>query len=199
MIAQKKEVFFLFLDAVKNLNLATKITFLRIIIIIPILMLLSLGTKLFCFVACALFVIAALSDFIDGYIARHYGQITTLGKFLDPLADKLLICTILVELTSLDWIPAWTVHVVIVRELAITGLRAVAADHGVVLAADTYGKWKTTFQILAVIPLMLHYSYLGINLHQLGMVLLYIAVFFTVLSGYNYFYTFCRQTYGIDN
>lgn len=195
MLAQKKEVFFLFLNAVKNLNLATKITVLRIIVIVPILMLLSLGTKLACFVSCLLFVVAALSDFVDGYIARNYGQVTTLGKFLDPLADKLLICTILVELASMGWIPAWTVHVVVVRELAITGLRAVAADHGVVLAADTYGKWKTTFQILALIPLMLHFSYLGISLHQLGMILLYIAVFFTVMSGYNYFYTFCTDTY----
>lgn len=195
MFEHKKEVFFSFLMTVKNLNLATKITLLRIVIIIPVIMLLSLATKFATFLACAFFVLAALSDLLDGYIARRYGQVTTLGKFLDPLADKLLICTILIELCSLAWIPAWAVHLVVVRELAVTGLRAVAADHGVVLAADTYGKWKTTFQILAIIPLMLHYSYFGIPMHSIGMFLLYIALFFTVLSGFNYFYTFCKDTH----
>lgn len=191
MLKPKKDFFCAFLNAAKNLNLATKITLLRIVIIIPILMLLSTATKFACFFACLLFVVAALSDFIDGYIARRYGQVTTLGKFLDPLADKFLICTVLIELCSLGWVPAWAVHIIIVRELAVTGLRAVASDYGIILAADTFGKWKTTFQILACIPLMLHYAYLGINLHQIGVILLYIAVFFTILSGCNYFYTFC--------
>lgn len=191
MLKQKKDFFCAVLNAVKNLNLATKITLLRIVIIIPVLMLLSSATKFACFLACLLFVIAALSDFIDGYIARNYGQVTSLGKFLDPLADKFLICTVLIELCSLGWIPAWAVHIIIVRELAVTGLRAVAVDYGIVLAADTFGKWKTTFQILACIPLMLHYTYLGINLHQIGIILLYAAVFFTILSGCNYFYRFC--------
>lgn len=191
MLKQKKEFFCAFWNAAKNLNLATKITLLRIIIIIPILMLLATATRFACFFACLAFVVAALSDFIDGYIARRYGQVTSLGKFLDPLADKFLICTVLIELCSLGWIPAWAVHIIIVRELAVTGLRAVAVDYGIVLAADTFGKWKTTFQILALIPLMLHYAYFGIDLHQIGMILLYIAVFFTVLSGCNYFYTFC--------
>ncbi len=191
MLKPKKDFSCAFLNAAKNLNLATKITLLRIAIIIPILMLLSSATKIACFFACLLFVVAALSDFIDGYIARRCGQVTTLGKFLDPLADKFLICTVLIELCSLGWIPAWAVHIIIVRELAVTGLRAVASDYGIVLAADTFGKWKTTFQILACIPLMLHYAYLGINLHQIGVILLYVAVFFTILSGCNYFYTFC--------
>ncbi len=196
MLKQKKELFYLVLRSMKNLNLATKITILRIIIIIPVLMLLSFATKLTCFIACVLFVVAALSDFIDGYIARRYRQVTSLGKFLDPLADKFLICTALIELASLNWIPSWTVHIIVIRELAVTGLRAVAADYGIVLAADTYGKWKTTFQILAVIPLMLHYPYFGMDLHLIGMVLLYAAVFFTVLSGYNYFYQFCVDMHG---
>ncbi len=191
MLKQKKDFFCAFWNSAKNLNLATKITLLRISIIIPILMLLSTATRFACFLACLTFVVAALSDFIDGYIARRYGQVTSLGKFLDPLADKFLICTVMVELCALGWIPAWAVHVVIVRELAVTGLRAVAVDYGIVLAADTFGKWKTTFQILALIPLMLNYAYFGIDLHLIGMILLYIAVFFTVLSGCNYFYTFC--------
>ena len=137
--------------------------------------------------------LAAASDFFDGYIARKTGQITTLGKFLDPLADKLLICTVLIEMTALGWVPSWIVNVIVVRELAVTGLRAVAVDHGIVIAADTFGKWKTMFQVFAITPLVLHYPYFGIPMHEIGILLLYVALFFTVLSGVNYFLSFCRD------
>ncbi|MBQ8744236.1 MAG: CDP-diacylglycerol--glycerol-3-phosphate 3-phosphatidyltransferase, partial [Mailhella sp.] len=108
-------------------------------------------------------------------------------------ADKLLICSILVEMVGLGWVPAWIVNIIIIRELAVTGLRAVAADKGVVIAADWYGKWKTTFQITAMIPLLIHYDFLGIPMHLLGTVVLYIALVLTIFSGCNYFYLFYRD------
>lgn len=177
--------------SIKNMNLANRITLFRVVAICPMLIFLSFATKLSCFLACVFFVLAAISDFMDGYIARTQGQVTTFGKFLDPLADKLLICTALIELTALGFIPSWIVIIIIIREFLITGLRAVALDYGIVLAADTFGKWKTTFQISALIPLLLHYPYFGIPVHEIGIILLYIALFFTVLSGVNY----CKSVY----
>ena len=183
----------------KKINLANRITLFRVGIILPILLLLYFPTKLTTFLACICFIFASVSDFVDGYIARKTGQVTTLGKFLDPLADKLLICTVLVAMTSLGWVSSWVVNIIVVRELAVTGLRAVAADNGVVLSADTYGKWKTTFQLLAIIPLLFHYPYFGIPMHEIGTALLYVALFFTVLSGVNYFLSFykdiCKSEY----
>lgn len=173
------------------MNLANRITLFRVIAIIPMLICLSFATKLMCFFACLFFVLAAISDFMDGYIARTHGQVTNFGKFLDPLADKFLICTALIELTALGFVPSWVVIIIVVRELMITGLRAVALDYGIVLAADTYGKWKTGFQIAALIPLLLHFPYFGIPLHEIGIILLYIALFFTILSGVNY----CKNIY----
>jgi len=175
------------------MNLANRITLFRVGIIIPILILLHFPSKVTTFFACVFFMIASVSDFVDGYIARKTGQITTLGKFLDPLADKLLICTVLIEMASLGWVSSWIVNVIVVREIAVTGLRAVAIDYGIVLAADTYGKWKTTFQLLAITPLLLHYPYFGIPVHEIGTLVLYVALFFTVLSGINYFLSFYRD------
>lgn len=177
----------------KQMNLANRITLFRVGIIIPILILLYFPSKITTFMACIFFIFAAVSDFVDGYIARKTGQVTTLGKFLDPLADKLLICTVLVAMTSLGWVSSWIVNVIIARELAVTGLRAVAVDNGIILAADTYGKWKTTFQLSAIIPLLFHYPYFGIPLHEIGTVVLYVALFFTVFSGVNYFLSFYRS------
>ncbi len=173
-----------------NLNLANKITLLRVLAIIPVLVLLAFPSPLFCFLATLFFVLASLSDILDGYIARRFGTITNFGKFLDPLADKLLICSVFIMLVALSWLPAWTAIVVIIRELAVTGLRAVAADEGIVIAADRYGKLKTIFQMLALIPLMLHYPVFGININILGYILLAIALALTVYSGYRYFINF---------
>ena len=170
---------------------ANRITLMRCGAIIPILILYpNIYT---CWIAMFLFVLAAISDFVDGYIARKEKQVTNFGKFLDPLADKLLICAILVEMVGLGWVPAWIVNIIIIRELAVTGLRAVAADKGVVIAADWYGKWKTTFQIIAMIPLLIHYPFFGIPMHTIGTAVLYIALILTIFSGCNYFYLFYRD------
>ena len=172
---------------------ANRITLMRCGAILPILVLIHYPNIYTCWIAMFLFVLAAISDFVDGYIARKEQQVTNFGKFLDPLADKLLICAILGEMVGLGWVPAWIVNVIIIRELAVTGLRAVAADKGVVIAADWYGKWKTTFQIIAMIPLLIHYDFIGIPMHLLGTVVLYIALVLTIFSGCNYFYQFYRE------
>ena len=172
---------------------ANRITLMRCGAIIPILVLIHYPNIYTCWIAMFLFLLAAISDFVDGYIARKEQQVTNFGKFLDPLADKLLICAILVEMVGLGWVQAWIVNIIIIRELAVTGLRAVAADKGVVIAADWYGKWKTTFQIIAMIPLLIHYDFLGIPMHLLGTVVLYIALVLTIFSGCNYFYQFYRE------
>ncbi len=175
------------------MTLANQITLFRIGVIPFILLCLHLETKISTFLACFLFILASISDYYDGYFARKTGEVTTLGKFLDPLADKLLVCTILIEMTALGWIPSWIVNIVVIREFAVTGLRAIAADNGIILAADRFGKWKTGFQIAAIIPLSLHFSYFSIPIHELGSILLYIALIFTIFSGMNYFITFKNQ------
>ena len=172
---------------------ANRITMMRIGAVLPILLLIHFPNVYTCWIAMILFVAAAVTDFLDGYIARREKQVTNFGKFLDPLADKLLICSILIEMVGLGWVPAWIVIIIIIRELAVTGLRAVAADKGVVIAADWYGKWKTVFQIIAMVPLLIHFPFLGLPVHLIGTVVLYIALVLTIFSGCNYFYLFYRQ------
>ena len=181
---------FFSLRGFKELNWANRITLLRIGAIVPILLLLQFPGLVTCWVAAILFLAAAISDFLDGYIARKEGIVTNFGKFLDPLADKLLICSVLIEMVGLGWVPAWVTIIIVIRELAVTGLRAVAADNGMVIAADRYGKFKTVLQIIALVPLLIHFPLYGLPTHQLGIFILYIALVLTVFSGINYFYRF---------
>lgn len=146
-----------------------------------------------CFIAGLLFAIAGFTDLIDGYLARKDNQITSLGKFLDPLADKILVSSILVMLVQIGWIPGWIAIIIICRDVMVTGLRAIAADEGVVLAADKYGKLKTVMQLVALEPLILHYDFLGLPMHSIGMFFLYVALILTVYSGCNYFFNFYRD------
>ncbi len=173
-----------------KLNLANKITLMRIIAIFPVLIFLSYPSPINCFFATFFFALASLSDILDGYIARRDKAVTNFGKFLDPLADKLLICSVFILLVELSWIPAWLVIIIIIREIAVTGLRAVAADEGIVIAADKYGKLKTIFQSLALGPLIYHYPVFGYDVNIIGYVLLAVAFALTVYSGYRYFYNF---------
>lgn len=139
------------------------------------------------FVAAMTFIIAAATDWVDGYYARKYNLVTNLGKFLDPLADKLLVSAALILLIEIGLAPAWVVIVIISREFAVTGLRLVAAGEGIVLAAGKMGKLKTATQMVAIAALLLHnypFSYLGF---PFGTIMLYVSLFFTVLSGLEYF------------
>lgn len=169
-------------------NLANSLTLGRILAVPLLVALLYYPNKLTMFLAAFVFFLASLTDFFDGYIARRSNQVTNLGKFLDPLADKLLICSTLIMLSYMGHISAWITIVIVCRELAVTGLRAIAVDMGLVLAADKFGKLKTVTQSLALGPMLLHYPYFGIDMHELGMWILYVAVFLTVFSGANYMY-----------
>ncbi len=160
-------------------------------------------TKVFSLLASLLFALASLTDFLDGYIARRWNLETSLGKFLDPLADKLLVAVALIMLIPLDRVPSWMVAVIIGREILVTGLRAVAVTESMVISASRLGKYKTVLQILSVICLLIHYeyqlhiqsSYFLINFHEMGLGLLWIAMFVTVWSGIDYFRKFFRQVF----
>ncbi len=180
-------------------NLATKITFLRILAAPILVLMLYFPNRLTCLAAMIVFILAAVTDMLDGIIARRRKEVSAFGKFLDPLADKILICSVLVMLVWLRnpdgtaWVPAWVTIVIICREMIVTGLRAMAADQGIVIAADRYGKIKTILQIIALCPLLLHYTWLGLDPRLFGTILLYVALLMTVFSGGNYLYTFFRD------
>jgi len=143
--------------------------------------------------ACVVFLIAALSDALDGYLARRLGLVTVVGKFLDPLADKLIVLSTLVMLVAVDRAPAWLVIVLMARELAVTGLRAIASQEGFVIAAGAGGKVKTALQLVGIGFLLVHFEYdvlffdYALNFHEVGITLLYVSLVMSVLSGYEYF------------
>jgi CDP-diacylglycerol--glycerol-3-phosphate 3-phosphatidyltransferase len=140
------------------------------------------------FVGGLIFIIASLTDWIDGFYARKYNLVTTFGKFLDPLADKLLVSAALIILVELGFAASWIVIIIISREFAVTGLRLVLAGEGEVVAAGGLGKIKTTAQILAISALLLHNTIFALADIPFGEIMLYIALVFTVWSGWDYFY-----------
>ncbi|TWT28216.1 CDP-diacylglycerol--glycerol-3-phosphate 3-phosphatidyltransferase [Planomicrobium sp. CPCC 101110] len=182
------------------MNIPNKITISRILLI-PIFMAVMLidfnwGTMTLFgatmpvthFVGGMIFLFASLTDWVDGYYARKYNLVTTFGKFLDPLADKLLVSAALIILVELGFAPSWVVILIISREFAVTGLRLVLAGEGEVVAAGGLGKIKTTAQIIAIITLLLHNTiFTAINI-PFAEIMLYIALIFTVWSGWDYFY-----------
>ena len=175
-------------DKVKKIVLTPNfMTISRIVAVPVIVILLMYETKITTFVSALLFSVAAITDYFDGYLARTRGLVTKIGKILDPMADKLLVASTLVMLVSLGFIQGWIACVIIGRELAVTGLRCVLIENGQDVAASSLGKYKTGFQIAAVIPLTMHYSYLGINFNAIGQFFLYGALIFTVWSGLDYF------------
>jgi CDP-diacylglycerol---glycerol-3-phosphate 3-phosphatidyltransferase len=177
-------------------NLANNLTLARIGAVPILVVLLYFPGRTTCAIAMLFFIAASLTDIVDGIVARRHNLVTTLGKFLDPLADKLLISSLLIMLTRLGWVEAWVAVVIVGREIAVTGLRAVAADMGVIIAADKFGKLKTILQMLALCPLVLHYSWYGFDPNPLGNVLLYAALVLTLVSGCNYFYGFNKRVIG---
>ena len=167
------------------MNLPNKLTILRVIMIpFFVLALLYNGgeNQTLRYVAAAIFIIASLTDMLDGKIARKYNLVTNFGIFMDPLADKLLVCSALICLVELKELPAWMVIVIISREFIISGFRLVASDNGVVIAASYWGKFKTTFQMIAVVLLI-------VGIPALSMVttaVVWIALVLTVISLVDY-------------
>lgn len=174
------------------LNLPNSISLIRIgMTPVLVVMLLSPGPKM-SLLSAVIFVLVCATDWLDGYIARKKGIITSLGKFLDPLADKLLITAAFIMLIPLGRVPAWAVALMIGREIAVTGLRAIAVDSGVVIAASQLGKLKTVAQIVCLVPLIVHYPWGGVDFQAIGTVLLYAAFALTMWSGLDYFLGFFR-------
>lgn len=168
------------------MNLPNKLTIFRVILI-PFFVFFVLAPyfpEYGKYIAVAIFIVASLTDLLDGKIARKYNLVTNFGKFMDPLADKLLVCSALICLVSNGKLPAWMVIIIISREFIISGFRLIASDNGVVIAAGYWGKFKTVFQMLMVIVLILdiHTSFFDI----LGLVLTYIALILTVVSLVDY-------------
>ncbi len=173
-------------------NLSNKLTLFRIAAIPVVALLLLSPQRLPNFVAAALFLLAAITDSLDGYLARRRGTVTSLGKLLDPMADKLLVVTALIFLLPLGRVPAWAVAVIVARELAITTLRGIAASQGVIIAASALGKVKNFFQVASTNLLILHHPYFSIDVHRLGTYILWIAVLLTVISGIDYLRRYSR-------
>jgi CDP-diacylglycerol--glycerol-3-phosphate 3-phosphatidyltransferase len=149
-------------------------------------------------VAALAFALACVSDWLDGYLARRRGLITNLGKFLDPLADKVLIISALIMLTAMPReprVPGWIVAVIAAREVAVTGLRAIARDEGIVLGAEALGKAKMTFEIVALFSLLMHYPVWLIDFHAAGMVFVWIALVLALWSGIAYHLRLARVIY----
>lgn len=142
------------------------------------------------FAAAILFSLAAISDYLDGFFARKWGLTSNFGKVMDPVADKLIVSSSFIMLVSLGWIPAWVICIIIGRELAVSGLRSIVAESGEDVSASWLGKYKTGFQIAAIIPLLIHFPYFGLNFHAIGMFFLWGALVFTLWSGADYFFRF---------
>ncbi len=166
------------------MNLPNKLTLFRVILIpfFVVFMLINVTGNADKWIALIIFIIASLTDLLDGKIARKYNLITDFGKFMDPLADKLLVCSALICLVSLNRIPAWIVIIIIAREFIISGFRLIAADNGRVIAASYWGKFKTTFQMIMVILMIADISQLFI----LTQIIMYVALILTVVSLVDY-------------
>ncbi len=167
------------------MNLPNKLTVLRVLLIpfFVLFTLVDLVPGYSKYIAVLIFIAASLTDLLDGKIARKYNLVTNFGKFMDPLADKLLVCAALICLVSEELLPAWMVIIIISREFIISGFRLVASDNGVVIAASYWGKFKTTFQMLMIIVVLLDFG--GI-FDLIGQILIWAALILTVVSLVDY-------------
>jgi CDP-diacylglycerol---glycerol-3-phosphate 3-phosphatidyltransferase len=174
-------------------DLPNLITLARIAMIPLVLVFIDNFSRELSALSAAIFLIAAASDALDGYLARRLGLVTVVGKFLDPLADKLIVLSTLVMLVAVDRAPAWLVVVLMARELSITGLRAIASQEGYVIAAGAGGKVKTAFQVIGIAFLLVHFPYeilffnVTVDFHQIGIYVLYLSLVMSVLSAFEYF------------
>ncbi len=171
-------------------NLPNLITAFRLVLtaLLAILLMLEQSTGI-AFLGCLLFTLAATTDWVDGYLARRFEAVTTLGKLMDPLADKLLVATALIMLIPLERLPAWIALVILSREMLVTGLRGMASASGIVVAASGLGKVKSTLQYIGLGTLIFPVGLLPIPyLHQIGLAVVYVALVLTLWSGFDYFY-----------
>lgn len=168
-----------------KMNVPNCLTILRVLMI-PVFVVFMLadilggGDK---YVAGTIFIIASLTDFLDGYLARKNNQVTVFGKFMDPLADKLLVCSALICLVELEMMPSWIVIIIVAREFIISGFRLVAAERGIVIAASYWGKFKTASQMIMIILLIFD---LGGIFNTIAQILVYVSLILTVVSLVDY-------------
>lgn len=183
-------------------NLPNILTMMRIAAIPLLVSLLMSPSRVAGFWGTIVFALASITDWLDGYLARRMGIVTVFGKFLDPIADKLIVMAALIMILPYGRVPAWMVLVILGREIIITGLRGIASSEGVVIQASNLGKFKTIFQIVAILGLLLNYNYywffgiqnplLLVNMHNVGMFYLWIATLLTVWSGVDYLIRFVK-------
>lgn len=176
------------LQTFQSMNLPNKLTCLRMVMVIPFVLFMLVGkaegpAKVF---ALLFFIAASLTDTLDGYLARRDNLVTDFGKFMDPLADKILVVSALICLIELERIPAWIVIVIIAREFIISGFRLIASDNGVVIAASWWGKTKTVCQMILIILLIINFE-TGF-MHVLQVIVMYAALVLTVVSLVDYLY-----------
>ena len=169
------------------MNLPNLITMSRIFLIPVFVIVFLYPTPMRSVLAAVIFTVAALTDLIDGYLARRWDQVTRLGKFLDPIADKFLVIAALVMLVDFNRVASWIAIVIISRELAVTGFRAIASSSGVVIAADQSGKYKMVIQTVSIVFLILNYKNGSFDLALWGTYLIWISMILAVSSGIQYF------------
>ncbi|HIJ80255.1 MAG TPA: CDP-diacylglycerol--glycerol-3-phosphate 3-phosphatidyltransferase [Desulfuromonadales bacterium] len=183
-------------------NIPNILTMMRIAAIPLLAALLMSPSRSAGFWAAAVFALASITDWLDGYLARRMGIVTVFGKFLDPIADKLIVMAALIMILPFGRVPPWMVLVILGREIIITGLRGIASSEGIIIPASDLGKFKTIFQIVAILGLTLHYDYcwffgityplLNVDMHNVGMFYLWIATVLTIWSGMDYLVKFIK-------
>jgi len=185
-----------------RLNLPNLLTLGRIAAVPVVVLLMLDDSRASGMWAAAVFGLAAITDGFDGWLARKWGIVTILGKFLDPLADKLIVMAALIMLIPLDRVPAWAVFTILAREMIVTGLRSIASSDGIVIAASDLGKYKTIFQMTAIPGLMLHYDFywffglewslFHVNMHNVGIFYFWISFILAIWSGADYLFKFFK-------
>ncbi|MEK7879027.1 MAG: CDP-diacylglycerol--glycerol-3-phosphate 3-phosphatidyltransferase [candidate division NC10 bacterium] len=178
------------------MNLPITLTIVRIVLVPLVVVSLISSSRVHVLIAAFIFIIASLTDWLDGLIARRRNQVTTLGALLDPVADKLLVAAALISLVQIDMIAAWIAVVIVGREFAVTGLRGIAISVGIVVPASLLGKYKTASQYVAITLLILEKGVPAeyVPFHRVSLGILWIAMGLTVISGFDYFYRFFRKT-----
>jgi CDP-diacylglycerol--glycerol-3-phosphate 3-phosphatidyltransferase len=179
----------------ESINLPNFLTLVRICLIPVFVVVFLAPTPDRSMVAAVIFTVAAVTDLLDGYIARRTGQVTKLGKLLDPIADKLLVLSALILLVNIDRVSALVALLIIARELAVTGVRAIAAGERLIIAAETTGKYKMALQVVAIVLLILEGTWLAEfgNLHLAGTATLYVSLVLGYISGGQYVWSFWKQ------